>query len=83
MNTTTPFEWVERGQAAEDDSQVECLMRVTNPVIRGSDQEADAHVQQCQLVTDGVTLILQGGNLDSISRPEVILRDVAGNLEQN
>lgn len=82
MQLKTPFEWVERGEAAEDGSQVECLMRVTNPVMRDSDQETDAHVQQCQLVTDGVTLILQGGTLDAIDRPEAILRDVADNLEK-
>lgn len=84
MKLKTPFEWVERGEAAEDGSQVECLLRVTNPAMQDSDQETDAHVQECQLVTDGVTLILQGGgNLDSVDRPEAILRDVASNLEKN
>lgn len=82
MQLKTPFEWVEKGEAAEDGSLVECLMRVSNPVMRDSDQETEALVQQCQLVTDGVTLTLQGGSLDSIDRPEAILRDVAANLEK-
>ncbi|WP_256840094.1 hypothetical protein [Ornithinimicrobium faecis] len=83
MRTKTPFEWVERGETAEDGSTVECLLRATNPALQDSDKETEAHVQECQLVTDGVTLILQGGNLDSIDRPVAILRDVASNLEQD
>lgn len=82
MRIQTPFEWVEKGEAAEDGSQVECILRVMNPAMRDSDHEAEVRARQCQLVTDGVTLILQGGNLDSIDRPEAILRDIAANLEK-
>jgi len=78
----TPWEWVERDAGGEGEEPVECVMRVINPTMAGSDEEPEATVLECQLVTDGVTLLLEGPQLESIDRPVAILRDVAANLER-
>lgn len=81
MNLASPMEWVERDGDVEE-GQVECLMRTLNPAPRDRGDEVEAVVTECQLVTDGVTLVLQGAQLESIDRPAAILRDVAANLER-
>lgn len=82
MGMAHPMQWVERDVSSEEERDVECLMQARQPVIAGSDAEVDAFPTECQLVTDGVTLILQGSGMDSIERPAEILRDVAANLER-
>lgn len=81
LHITTPMEWVERADAAEDGSQTECLVRAINPIREGNEGEPETTITHCQLVVDDLTVILQGSDLDSVDTVDDILRDVAANLE--
>lgn len=76
MALETPMEWVER------DGDVECLVYPAQPVLRGRGGEVEMRIRQCQLVQDGVTLVLTGMGDGTISRPAGILRDIADQLDQ-
>lgn len=76
MVLETPMEWVER------DGEVECLVEPIQLVRRDSGGEVETRVSRCQLVQDGVTLLLEGTRHDTVSRPAEILRDVATHLER-
>lgn len=76
MGLETPTEWVER------DGDVECLVSPAAPMLRDRGGEVEMRIRQCQLVQDGVTLMLTGMGDGTISRPAGILRDIAGQLDQ-
>lgn len=73
----TPMEWVER------DGDVECLVYPAMPVLRDQGGEVELRIRHCQLVQDGVTLLLTGTGDGTVSRPAAVLRDVAAHLGQD
>ncbi|WP_131106263.1 hypothetical protein [Ornithinimicrobium sufpigmenti] len=74
MGLKTSMEWVER------DGNVECLVEPAMPMLDGSDRDVELRVGQCQLVQEGMTLVLTGMGDGTLTRPAAVLRDVAENL---
>lgn len=85
LGTVTPMEWVER------EGEVECLVRPLTVAFEGrggGGTEANPEgetaaveivLDRCQLVDDGVTLLLTGRDVD-VSGAAEVLRDVASGL---
>lgn len=82
MGLAAPQQWVEQ------DGAVECLVRPLNPSLPRASEDGEAvdieeAVMQCQLVEDGVTLLLYPGFGEHEVGPTAdLLRDVAANLER-
>lgn len=73
----SPTEWVER------DGEVECLVRPWDAsYVRQGMGEVVPRVVQCQLAHEGMTLLLEAPNQDTVSRPASVLQDIAANLER-
>lgn len=74
LGLAAPMEWLER------DDDVECLAQPAEVMVR--DGEVEPRLTHCQLVQEGMTLILTGPGHDTVGRPAEILRDVAANVQR-